>query len=118
MRRFIGKRTMRAAMALAIGIVLSCGSKDTPAPVQFTDDENYLIDAYVRVKRAGSYTIERPTLAESLYVYLGAVTDSVRIAQAVVTLNAAPDRWLDVFQEIENRMRIELKRRELEKTGS
>lgn len=115
---FIGKRTVRAAVALAVGIVLSCGGKDAPKPAQFTDDENYLIDSYVRVKRAGSYRLERPSLAESLYVYLGAVTDSARIAQAVASLNVDPDRWLVVFKEIENRIKIESKQRQLEKSDS
>ena len=118
MRKFIGKRTVHAAMALAVGIVLSCGGQDAPEPVQFTDDENYLIDSYVRVKRADSYRLERPTLTESLYVYLGAVTDSARIASAVASLNVEPDRWLEVFKAIEERMRIEAKQRQLEKSGS
>ena len=90
MRKFIGKRPVRAALALVVGIVLSCAGKDAPEPVQFTDDESYLIESYVRVKRAGSYRLQQPTLAESLYVYLGAVTDSVRIASASGPMKVMP----------------------------
>lgn len=96
----------RLAAVLAIALIVSCAGPDNKtAPAPFTDDENYLIESYVEVRRARSFYAYDVAEAESLFTHLEAKIDTVRIARATAALNSEPDRWLDVFAEIERRLK-------------
>lgn len=84
--------------------------------MEFTDDELYLIEAYVDVKRARSYYPYQQTIADSLFAGLEASIDTVRVARAIAALNTDPDRWAAVFREIEEQLR-EAAQEKLERTG-
>jgi len=85
---------------------MACNNKSSqPESPQFTADENYLIDAYVQVKRARSYYPYQPAVAESLLTGLAASIDTVRVDRTITELNQTPDRWADVYRAIEERLR-------------
>lgn len=96
-------------MALAAG---SCGrgADDDLDDTALTENEQYLVDAYVDVKRASSRYSDDPVVAESLFTVLDSTIDSVRIANTIRDVNRQPDRWLVIFEEIEKKLRAQGKR--------
>jgi hypothetical protein len=93
-----------AALALASG-ACEGGDGDGTGPPDLTEDEQYLIDAYVDVKRARSNYPHNPVVAESLFTVLDSTIDSVRIANTIQDVNETPERWLLILEEIENQLR-------------
>ena len=95
---------LAVALSLANG---SCkgGDKDGTGPTSLSEDERYLIDAYVDVKRARSNYPHNPVVAESLFTVLDSTIDSVRIANIIRDVNRTPERWLPILEEIENQLR-------------
>ena len=91
---------LAAALALATG---SCegGDGDGTGPLALSEDEKYLIDAYVDIKHARSNYPHNPVVAESLFTELDSTIDSVRIANTIRTVNQEPERWLAIYEEIE-----------------
>jgi hypothetical protein len=91
---------LTAALALAS---VSCerDEEDQLDPTVLSEDEIYLIGAYVEVKRAHSHYPHNPAAAESLFLVLDSTIDSLRIANTIRTVNQDPERWALVFEEIE-----------------
>jgi len=78
---------------------------DEPKLVVFNTDETFLIDTYVRIKRARSHYPDHPEVAESLFAIIETNADSVRVARALAAINNTPERWKLVFEEIETQLR-------------
>jgi hypothetical protein len=96
------------AATLAIAAV-SCdrGEGDEPDSIVLSEDEKYLIDAYVDVNRARSHYPRYPAVAESLFTVLESTIDSDRIAITIRAVNQDPERWVAIFEEIERRLKRE-----------
>ena len=81
------------------------GGGDGTDPLSLSEDEIYLIDAYVDIKLARSNYPQYPVVAESLFTVLDSTIDSDRIAKAIRDLNLTPERWVVIFTEIERKLR-------------
>ena len=77
--------------------------KDTSS-TSLTEDESYLVDAYMQVAHAREIRDVSYVKSESLFTMLDSVLDSTRIAHTVESLNRDPDRWLLVFRSIERKL--------------
>jgi len=117
-RCFMKNKSIWIPLVLTIAFALAaCGNGEKqPDPTAFSDDEQYLIDMYAKIQHARSYYPHRPAIAESLFVQLDASVDSTRIAVTVKELNQKPDRWVYIFREIEDRLRL-LQEQDLEHSG-
>ena len=95
---------LAAALIFASG---SCDREDGDGtdPLSLSEDEIYLIDTYVDIKRARSYYPHNTVVAESLFTVLDSTIDSDRIAKAIRDLNQTPDRWVVIFGKIEQNLR-------------
>lgn len=90
--------------AVLLAALLSCGRKESPEPSPLSGDERYLIDAYLRVRRAGAlHTYQRP-MADRILDSLASDIDTLRVARTIAALNATPERWAFVFKTIEDRL--------------
>jgi hypothetical protein len=104
---FHWSRIGRVALVMALASV-SCyctrpdGETKNPAP---TADETYLIDAYVRITQAREAESVSYLKSDSLFAALDSTVDTTRIANTIRALNADPDRWLVVFERIEQALR-------------
>jgi hypothetical protein len=97
--------SVTAVLAAALWVALpSCGQKQSPQPSPLSSDELYLIDAYIRVRRAGSLHTFQRELSERLLDSLAAEVDTLRVARTISALNATPERWALVYQTIEDRL--------------
>jgi hypothetical protein len=104
------------ALIVSIG---ACGDKGNQTEhVEITDDENYLINAYVEIKRAGALYPERRAIADSLFARLDSTIDTLRIANTIERLNQAPERWSVIFEEIEHRYRGETGDKDSKRAGA
>ena len=65
------------------GVACEGGDGDGTGPPDLSEDEKYLIDAYVDVKQARSNYPHHPAVAESLFTVLDSTIDSVRIANTI-----------------------------------
>jgi hypothetical protein len=95
-------------LAAALGLAsASCDRNggDQPDPQVLTEDERYLIDAYVDIKLARSHYPRDPAAAESLFTVLDSTIDTDRIANTIRTVNEAPERWAMILEEIEREIR-------------
>jgi hypothetical protein len=104
--------------AVSVALFISCSRGDDQAEAaQFSEDEKYLIDAYVNVKRATADYLNQREAAENALARLDSTIDATRIANTIQSLNENPERWADVFREIENILREAPDKKELEETG-
>ncbi len=87
--------------AVLVATVICCGSEKKPSNTALSPDEKYLVDAYVRVRRAGALLAVQREVADSLLNRLGGEVDTLRVARAVAALNATPERWPLIIQKIE-----------------
>ncbi len=87
-----------------IALILSCGAEKQPPPSSLSPDELYLVDAYVRVRRAGAIFTTQRAVGDSLLAELAGDVDTLRVARTVASLNARPERWVFVFENIERRL--------------
>jgi hypothetical protein len=87
-----------------IATIVCCGRGETPAPAALSPDERYLVDAYVRVRRAGAFHPYQREIADSLLTRLSGEVDTLRVARAISSLNATPERWTVIFEAIENEL--------------
>lgn len=90
--------------ALALALFAACSAKEEPVETALSPDETYLVESYVRVRRAGALFPYQRVLADSLLDRLAGEIDTVRVARTTATLNANPERWTLIFQTIEARM--------------
>lgn len=85
---------------------LSCQRQQSPPdPLALTEDERYLVEAYVDVRRAESLLRRQPAVAESLFAGLEGSIDSLRVSRTIATVGQHPERWAIIFDEIEKRLR-------------
>lgn len=87
-----------------IALILSCGAEKKPPPSPLSPDEIYLVDAYVRVRRAGSLFSYQRAVGDSLLANLAGEVDTLRVARTIASLNANPERWVVVFETIEHEL--------------
>lgn len=87
--------------AVLVATVICCGSEKKPSNTALSSDERYLVDAYVRVRRAGALLPVQNEVADSLLTRLSGEVDTVRVARAIATLNATPERWSFILEKIE-----------------
>lgn len=112
------KRILRVLLATAVIVVGSCGGDgDRTEQTPFSEDESYLIEAYIQIKHAGSKYRYQQAVAESLFTRLDSTIDSVRIANTIRTINQTPERWGAIFQKIEDNLRAEAEKKKLEESG-
>lgn len=83
---------------------MSCGRKENPGPSPLSGDELYLVDAYLKVRRAGALYPHQREIANRILDSLATEVDTLRVARTVASLNATPERWAFVFQTIEDRL--------------
>ncbi len=83
---------------------MSCGQKQNREPSPLSTDELYLVDSYLRVRRAGAFHPYQRAIADSLLDSLATEVDTLRIARIITKLNATPERWAVVLQTIEDRL--------------
>lgn len=91
-------------VAAVLVLIAACHTKDKPQNPALSPDEKYLVESYVRVRRAGSMFPYQRVLADSLLDRLAGEVDTVRVARTTAALNANPERWTVIFQSIEDRM--------------
>jgi hypothetical protein len=87
--------------AVLVATVICCGSEKKPSNTALSPDERYLVDAYVRVRRAGALLPVQHEVADSLLTRLSGEVDTVRVARTIATLNATPERWSFILEKIE-----------------
>lgn len=101
---YIKKCSKRLLPVVAVLVVstVSCGDKKSQSerPV-FTEDESYLIEAYTRIAEARRYYPDQSELADSLFTHLSATIDTTRVQATIDALNQNPERWSDIYSEIE-----------------
>jgi hypothetical protein len=88
--------------AVLVATVICCGSERKPSNTALSPDERYLVDAYVRVRRAGVLLTVQHEVADSLLTRLAGDVDSLRVARTIASLNATPERWPLILQKIED----------------
>ena len=81
-----------------------CTPADQDRSNPFSQDERYLINRYVELTEARDLHDVSAFKSDSLFARLDSTIDSARIANTIQRLNEKPDRWLDVFSEIERRL--------------
>jgi hypothetical protein len=90
--------------ALFIATAICCGPKEEPSKTALSPDERYLVESYVRVRRAGSLYPYQREVADSILARLAGDVDTVRVARAIAGLNATPERWTFIFETIEKEL--------------
>jgi hypothetical protein len=91
-------------VAAVLVFLAACHAKEKPLNPALSPDENYLVESYIRVRRAGALFPYQRVLADSLLDRLAGEVDTVRVARTTAALNANPERWTLIFQTIEDRM--------------
>lgn len=101
MRSISSRRPWRVFAAVLVATVICCSAEENPSSTALSPDERYLVDAYVRVRRAGALLPHQPEAADSVLAHLAGEVDTVRVARAIASLNATPERWGFIFERIE-----------------
>ncbi|HKW13707.1 MAG TPA: hypothetical protein VJS69_04390 [Candidatus Krumholzibacteria bacterium] len=101
MRSISSRRPWRVFAAVLVATVICCGSDKKPANTALSPDERYLVDAYVRVRRAGALLPVQHEVGDSLLTRLAGDVDTVRVARTIASLNATPERWTFILQKIQ-----------------
>jgi hypothetical protein len=87
--------------AVLVATIICCGGEDESSSTALSSDERYLVDAYVRVRRAGAILPNQPEAGDSVLSHLAGEVDTVRVARTIASLNATPERWTIIFEKIE-----------------
>jgi hypothetical protein len=103
--------------AVLIATVICCGAEKKASNTTLSPDERYLVDAYVRVRRAGALLPNQPQAGDSVLAHLAGDVDTVRVARAIASLNATPERWTFIIEKIEEALGVSPEARS-ESTGS
>jgi hypothetical protein len=93
-------------LALCLGILagtLSCQGTPPAAP-PLTDDEQVLVDLYVRVAVLDSWRADAPDSVGPALDRLGAGADSAAVRRALAALRSEPRRWEWVLDAIVQRL--------------
>lgn len=92
------------AAAAVLAVLMSCNAREKPADPALSPDEDYLVESYVRVRRAAAMSPYQRVLADSLLDRLAGEVDTVRVARTIAALNTKPERWTVIYTTIEARM--------------
>ena len=103
-RPIVPRVKLRLLVVPAVLILFACCSAEEKPDVTLSADESYLVDSYVRVRRAGMMFPYQRALADSILGRLAGEIDTVRVARTTAALNTDPERWSLIFQTIEARM--------------
>jgi hypothetical protein len=103
-RPIFSRRAWRPLAAVLFAAALCCGPGEAPKPAPLSPEERYLVDAYVRVRRAEALHPWQRELADSLLAHLSGDVDTVRISRVISGLNATPERWPVIFEAIEKEL--------------
>jgi hypothetical protein len=87
--------------AVLVATVICCGAGKKSPDTTLSPDERYLVDAYVRVRRAGALLPVQPQVGDSILARMAGEVDTVRVARTIAALNATPERWTFILQKIE-----------------
>lgn len=68
---------------------------------ELSEDEAYLVQAYVQVAKARDLRTVSYSKSDSLFAVLDSTIDTTRIANTIAGLNEDPDRWYIIFSSIE-----------------
>ena len=101
MRPICSRRPWRFLAAAFIATIICCSAEEKSPDAGLSPDERYLVDAYVRVRRAGAFYPYQREIADSMLAHLAGVVDTVRVARTISSLNATPERWAFIFKSIE-----------------
>lgn len=122
--KFYRGRLLPRAGQVAFVILVTCLSSYCTSPDKqteinpLTDDEAYLVDAYVRVAKARELASVTPLKSDSFFAPLDSTVDTTRIANTIRALEKDPDRWILIFQSIEHDMNPEGARPGAEVSGN
>jgi hypothetical protein len=100
-RSISSRRPWRVFAALLVATVICCGAEEKSSNTSLSSDEQYLVDAYVRVRLAGAMHQVQPVVGDSVLAHLAGEVDTVRVARTIASLNATPERWSFVLKKIE-----------------
>jgi hypothetical protein len=103
--------------AVLVATVICCGAEERSSSTTLSPDERYLVDAYVRVRRAGAILPNQPEAGDSVLAHLAGEVDTLRVSRTIAALNATPERWSFIFQKIEEALGASTAARS-ESTGS
>jgi hypothetical protein len=92
------------AAAAVLVLFMSCNAREKPLDTALSPDEDYLVESYVRVRRAAALFPYQRVLADSLLDRLAGEVDTVRVARTIAALNTNPERWTVIYTTIEARM--------------
>jgi hypothetical protein len=82
-----------------------CTGPDSQTKIaELTEEEGYLVDAYLSVVEARDLHAVNYLKSESLFTMLDSTIDTTRVANTIRELNKEPDRWLAVFKSIEREL--------------
>lgn len=97
-------RRARALGLAGIGLCLACDAA-TPARPPLSREEALLVDLYVQITRLEQARLDHPDSATAGFASLAADFDSTAVQRGLAALEAAPQRWEFVLDEIARRLR-------------
>jgi len=100
-RSISSRRPWRVFAAVLVATVICCGAEEKSSNTTLSPDERYLVDAYVRVRRASATFSQQHEVGDSLLARLAGEVDTVRVARTIAALNATPERWTVILERIE-----------------
>lgn len=101
MRSISSRRPWRVLTAVLVATVICCSAGEKSPDTSLSADERFLVEAYVRVRRAGAMLPNQPEAGDSVLAHLAGEVDTVRVARVIAALNATPERWTFIYQQIE-----------------
>jgi hypothetical protein len=116
--RSLIRRSSRLLLVIATITVSSyCSGPDNQINnTELSADEAYLATTYARIVEAREEYSVNDFKSESLFTFLDTTVDTTRIADTIRALNKDPDRWLLVFQRIEENLKDSSERQGSEET--
>jgi hypothetical protein len=104
--RLIYARFVRVSCVIALVLLSSyCTGPDNQQKIPgLSEEERYLVDAYLKVVEARDLYAVSYLKSDSLFTMLDSTIDTTRIANTIRKLNGEPDRWLAVFESIEKQL--------------
>jgi hypothetical protein len=105
-RRASGHGTTLLALAAALTLALTLPSCQNPDPVAkekartLTSDERYLVEYYMKIMEFDKYLHGNPADAEEKRLELEKGLDRDRIKRTLAELQKRPERWLAIYNRI------------------
>ena len=105
--RLIMLIALSGLILISPSVIFTSCSKDNPSQDQetLTNDESYLIDTYIKIIKAENLYQSDSTKAEDLFAAIDSTLDSLRIANTISSLNKKPDRWVNIFRILNEKLK-------------